>query len=36
MAFDFFKRRSEEAGAIESKASAAGPVIAYHGAGRVA
>ncbi len=36
MAFDFFKRRSDEAGAVEQKTSAAGPVIAYHGAGRVA
>lgn len=36
MAFDFFKRRGEGTGAVETKASAAGPVIAYHGAGRVA
>lgn len=36
MAFDFLKKRSEERGAPEAKASATGPVIAYHGAGRVA
>lgn len=40
MAFDFLKRRSGEGGGAavvpEQKASAAGPVIAYHGAGRVA
>mgnify|MGYP001605128104 CR=1 FL=1 len=36
MAFDFFKRRSGEANTAETKASATGPVIAYHGAGRVA
>lgn len=35
MAFDFFKRRSRE-DIPETKASATGPVIAYHGAGRVA
>ena len=36
MAFDFFKKRSGEANTVETKASATGPVIAYHGAGRVA
>jgi HK97 family phage portal protein len=45
MAFDFLKRRSggpQDAGGsgggvrLEQKASATGPVIAYHGAGRVA
>ena len=36
MAFDFFKRRGVAASAPETKASATGPVIAYHGAGRVA
>ncbi|MGB7316733.1 MAG: phage portal protein [Planktotalea sp.] len=36
MAFDFLKRRSGEAAPQETKASATGPVIAYHGAGRVA
>lgn len=35
MAFDFLRRRGEVA-ALETKASATGPVIAYHGAGRVA
>ena len=36
MAFDFFKRRTGDAAEMQTKASAAGPVIAYHGAGRVA
>ncbi len=36
MAFDFLKRRGGGAVAPEAKASATGPVIAYHGAGRVA
>ena len=36
MAFDFLKRRGGEAAVVETKASATGPVIAYHGAGRVA
>ena len=35
MVFDFLKRRPDEH-APESKASAAGPVIAYHSSGRVA
>ena len=36
MAFDFFKRRDVTPRDMQTKASAAGPVIAYHGAGRVA
>lgn len=36
MAFGFLRRRGSEAAAPETKASATGPVIAYHGAGRVA
>jgi len=38
MAFDFLRRRAEAAamGAEERKVSAAGPVLAWHGAGRVA
>ncbi len=36
MAFEFFRRRNDIADVVETKASAAGPVIAYHGAGRVA
>ena len=35
MAFDFLRRRTREA-APERKASAAGRVVAWHGAGRVA
>ncbi|MEP3299357.1 MAG: phage portal protein [Pseudoruegeria sp.] len=36
MAFEFFRREAIGAGAPEQKASAAGRVIAYHSAGRVA
>ena len=36
MAFDFFKRRGEAALDVQTKASAAGPVISYQGAGRIA
>ncbi|SIN89099.1 phage portal protein [Vannielia litorea] len=36
MVFDFLKRERGGGGVPEQKASATGPVIAYHGAGRVA
>lgn len=36
MAFDFLKGRGSQQVVPESKASATGPVVAYHGAGRVA
>ncbi|MEP5154687.1 phage portal protein [Planktotalea sp.] len=36
MAFDFLKGRGSQQAVPESKASATGPVVAYHGAGRVA